>query len=201
MPDFFDLIHQYIGFFPLAAFIALLLAGINIPISEDLVIITGALVCHEDKSLLIPTFAAIYCAVVIGDFACYWLGTRLRNGFKNSRFIVLLFSPKHIERMGRYLKRYGIFTFIVCRFIPFGVRNTLFLSSGFLSLPLRRFALYDIPAATISISTLFFLVYYFGEMIKKPIKVVGVILFAMILLAVVLGIIRIVRQWRLSHNR
>jgi membrane protein DedA with SNARE-associated domain len=106
----------------------------------------------------------------------------------------MLFSKKKLDRMQHYLEKFGIFTFIVGRFIPFGVRNTLFFSSGFIGLRLRRFALYDITAATISISTLFSLTYHFGEVIEKPFHVVGKILFLMVLSTVVFIGIRIIRS-------
>jgi membrane protein DedA with SNARE-associated domain len=185
---------QYIEFFPVAAFFCLLLAGLNFPISEDLIIITGALICQEEPSLLIPSFAAIYAGAVISDYFPYYLGKYIRKGTIKLRFIVRLTSSKKVERMHRYLDKYGIFTFIVCRFVPFGMRNTLFLSSGFFGLRLRRFALYDTIAATISVSTLFFLTYYFGESIKKPLHAVKIVLFVLLISTVGFIIFRIIRS-------
>jgi len=185
---------QYIEFFPIAAFFCLLLAGCNFPISEDLIIITGALICREDPSLLVPSFAAIYAGAVISDYFPYFLGKYIRKGTIKLRFVVRLTSSKKVDRMHHYLDKYGIFTFIVCRFVPFGMRNTLFLSSGFFGLRLRRFALYDTIAATISVSTLFFLTYYFGESIKKPLHAVKVVLFVLLISTVGFIIFRIIRS-------
>jgi len=184
---------QYIEFFPIAAFFCLLLAGCNFPISEDLIIITGALICREDPSLLVPSFAAIYAGAVISDYFPYFLGKYIRKGTIKLRFVVRLTSSKKVDRMHHYLDKYGIFTFIVCRFVPFGMRNTLFLSSGFFNLRLRRFALYDTIAATISVSTLFFLTYYFGEAIKKPLHAVKIVLFVLLISTVSFIIFRIIR--------
>jgi phosphatidylserine decarboxylase precursor-related protein len=94
--------------------------------------------------------------------------------------------------MHGYLSKYGIFTFIVCRFIPFGVRNTLFMTSGFLGLPIRRFALYDITAALISTNTLFFLFYHFGDDVRNPIRVAGVILFVLMVFTVLGLLLRVI---------
>ncbi|MDR0494161.1 MAG: VTT domain-containing protein [Treponema sp.] len=201
MPNIVEWLRQYIEFYPLAAFIGLMLAGLNVPISEDLIIITGAFVAQGEPSLLIPTFAAIYAGVVISDFVSYWLGTCLRQGTRQGmrplaiklRFITEFFDTKNFTKAYHYLEKFGIITFIVCRFIPFGVRNTLFLSSGFFGLRLRRFVLYDISAATISVSILFFLVYYFGEAVEKPFHIVGIALFVIVLstiLFIIIGIIR-----------
>jgi membrane protein DedA with SNARE-associated domain len=205
MLDIIAWISQYTEFFPLAAFILLLLAGLNIPISEDLVIITGALICHGDPPLLIPTFAAMYAGIVISNYLPYVLGKFIRKRTIKSRFVTMQISKKRLDKMQHYLEKFGIFTFIVGRFIPFGVRNTLFFSSGFFGLRLRRFAVYDITAVTISFTTLFSLVYIFGDEIEKPFHAVGKILFIMVLSAAVFICIRIIRSIiymrKESHNK
>jgi len=196
MPDVIGWLSQNIEYFPIAAFFCLLLAGLNFPISEDLIIITGALICQEREkpSLLVSTFAAIYAGVVISDYFPYFLGKYIRKGTIKFRFAVRLASSKKLDRMHYYLEKHGIFTFIVCRFIPFGIRNTLFMSSGFFGLRLRRFALYDIIAATISVSTLFFLTYHFGDSIEKPLNAVRIVLFVLLLSIIVFIIFRIIRS-------
>jgi membrane protein DedA with SNARE-associated domain len=205
MPDFIAWISQYTEFFPLAAFILLLLAGLNAPISEDLIIITGALLCRGDPQLLIPTFIAIYAGVLISDYLPYFLGKLIRKGTIKSNFVTKLFSQNRLDKMHQYLEKYGIFTFIVGRFIPFGVRNTLFISSGFFGLQLRRFALYDITAATIRVSTLFFLAYHFGESVEKPFQAVGFILLILLLLMLIFIVFQvisgIINKWKESRNK
>jgi membrane protein DedA with SNARE-associated domain len=194
MPDMFAWISQYTEYFPIAAFILLILAGLNIPFSEDLIIITGALICRGDPSQLIPTLAAIYFGVLISDYFPYIMGKYIHKGAIKLRFVTLLFSQKRLDKMHYYLEKYGIFTFIVCRFVPFGVRNTLFLSAGFSGLRLRRFAIYDLTAASISITTLFSLVYHFGESIEKPFQIVGAALFVLLLSAAAFIITRIISR-------
>jgi membrane protein DedA with SNARE-associated domain len=195
MIDTVAFLTEYSEFFPYAAFIGLLLAGLNIPLSEDLIIITGALISRGDPSVLVPTFVAIYLGVVISDYFPYYLGILLRKGTLKSKFLIRLFSQKNLDKMHRHLEKHAFLTFIVCRFIPFGVRNTLLLTSGFFGLQLRRFATYEITAATISVSTLFFLVYSFGEVIKKPFLAVGIILFVLLVSATVFIIIKIIREF------
>ena len=196
MPYFYTFLSGYIHYFPFAALICLLLAGFNIPISEDLIIITGALLSQDSPSILIFNLIAIYIGVIASDFLTYWIGTKLRKGRSKSNFFSALIPEKAMEKMKNNLDKYGIFTFIVCRFIPFGVRNTLFLTSGFSNLRLRVFALYDIIAAMISINTLFFLAYFLGDSVRKPIKIAGIVLFVLLLSGVVMLIIRIVVLWK-----
>jgi len=194
MLDIFARVCQYVEYYPIVAFIALMLAGLSVPISEDLIIITGALICQGKPSMLVPIFAAIFAGVVISDYFPYLLGKYIRKGTIKSNFITRFFSPKKIVRIHRYLEKYGIFTFIVGRFIPFGVRNTLFMTSGLFGLRLRRFALYDTTAATISVSTLFFLAYHFGEAVEKPFQAVGIVLFVLLLSFLTFVVINIIRK-------
>ncbi|GHV85807.1 hypothetical protein AGMMS50230_14150 [Spirochaetia bacterium] len=188
--DIFTTLNQYVQFYPLAALVGLLLAGFNIPVSEDLVIITGALLSQGTPSILVPSLLTIYAGVIASDFGSYYLGTLVRKGAIRAKFIAALLSPKNLDQVHRHLDKHGFLTFIICRFIPFGVRNTLFMGSGFLGLPLRRFALYDIIAALISTNTLFFLAYQFGDDVRNPIRVAGIVLFILLFLAILALVIR-----------
>ena len=196
MPDFFALIREYVTYFPPVAFISLLLAGFNLPISEDLIIITGALLSHGRRANIVYNLIAIYLGVIISDFFVYWVGTKVRNGTSKLKFLSRPAPEKVLERMHRYLDRYGIFTFIVGRFIPFGIRNTLFFTAGFFRLRLRLFALYDITAAMISINTLFFVTYYFGDAAQKPLRIAGIVLFILLVSASISIVIRLFVLWR-----
>ncbi|MDR0389689.1 MAG: phosphatidylserine decarboxylase [Spirochaetaceae bacterium] len=181
----FDFLVRYVHFFPAAAFAGLLLAGLNVPISEDIVIITGALVSRGAPELFVPSLLAIYSGVIISDFTSFFIGVLIRKGVVKVKFASALLCPENLDRVRHYLDKNGMLAFIVCRFIPLGMRNTLFMASGFLSLPLRRFAFYDIIAAAISVNTLFFLVYCFGEDVKNPFHIAGLLLFALLGVAVV----------------
>jgi membrane protein DedA with SNARE-associated domain len=72
----------------------------------------------------------------------------------------------------------------------------MFITSGLFGVRLRRFALYDTIAATISVSTLFFLAYRFGEAVEKPFQAVGIVLFILLLSFLIFVMIRIVRNIR-----
>jgi len=196
MPDFFAFLSGYLNYYPLAALVCLLLAGCNIPISEDLIIITGAILSEENHFLLVPNLIAIFIGVIASDFLVYWIGTRVRKGTAKSSYFSAIIPEHAMEKMHDKLDRYGILTFIVCRFIPFGVRNTLFFTSGFFNLRLRVFALYDIIAALISVNTLFFLAYFLGDDVKKPLKIAGVVLFILLVSGVIMLFVRIFVLWK-----
>ena len=196
MPDIFALLSEHVQFFPLVALGSLLLAGLSLPVSEDLIIITGALLSHEEPKILVYNLIAIYLGAIITDYFVYWLGRRVRSGAAKTNLFVQIVPEKALNKMHYFLDKYGIFTFIVCRFIPFGVRNTLCFTAGFSRLRLKIFAIYEFVAAMISVNTLFFLTYRFGEGIKKPLKIAGIILFVFLVSALISIIIRLIVLWR-----
>jgi membrane protein DedA with SNARE-associated domain len=196
----FGTLSQYIDFFPLLALVCLLLAGLNIPMSEDLIIITGALLCRKDPGIMFSTLAAIYVGVIISDFMVYGIGIQIRKGVAKTSFMKKVITEKRLNKIRYYLDKFGIFTFIACRFIPFGVRNSLFMASGILNLRLRVFSLYDMIAACISVNTLFFLVYFLGEQIEKPFKTAGIILFVLFLVTIIFFLSRLIVIWRNEMN-
>jgi len=202
MPDIIALLNQYIDYFPLVALGCLLLAGLNLPASEDLIIITGALLCHKKPSLLPATLAAIFTGIFATDIFVYWVGTKVRKGTGKSKFFTRLIPEKTMDKWHNYLDKYGILTFIVGRFIPFGFRNTLFFTSGFFNLKFRSFVIYDVIAGLISVNTLFFLAYRFGEVVKRPIKIAGIILFIALISAIISVVVgMLVKKYRRKKNR
>ncbi len=200
MPDLTACMSAYISYFPLLVLVSLLLAGFNLPLSEDLLIITSALVARTEKSLIIPLYAAIYTGVVVSDHIAYWIGTRIRKGLTKNKFFAKVLTERKLRRIRRYMDKFGIFTFIVCRFIPFGVRNTLSMGSGLMRFSYRNFALYDAVAALISTSTLFFLTYRIGASLEKPFKVLGIVLFVLLFLSVTALLAHLYVQWHRNYR-
>ena len=198
MPDIFAFLSRYIEFFPLVAILGLLLAGFNLPVSEDLIIITGAFISHEESSNLFLNLAAIYSGVVVSDFFMYWVGTKVRKGASKTSLFSKVIPEFALNKMHHYLDKYGIVTYIIGRFIPFGVRNTLFFTSGFFNLSLKDFIIYDLVSSLISVNTLFFLFYQFGEDIRRPIKIAGIILFVAFASAFISLVISLIVKWRRS---
>jgi membrane protein DedA with SNARE-associated domain len=164
MEEFFAYVCDHAHAAPWILFVLLLLAGLNIPLSEDLIIITGGAIAstcipdHTTKFYLYMYFGAIFSA-----WECYWLGRLLGPRLYTIRLFRSVVTPKRLERLRHYYAKYGLLTFIVGRFCPGGVRNALFLSSGLTKMPFHHFILRDSFAALLSSATLFFIGYHFGK--------------------------------------
>lgn len=142
----------------------ILLGGLNVPISEDVVMISaGAL-----ASTLIPEIATYQYIILffvcwIAAWEAYWIGRLLGPKMYNIRWFNRILTPKKIDRLHYYYEKFGFWTFIVGRFIPGGVRNGLFMTAGMGKMPFKTFILRDIFACFISTALLFSLGFYFGQ--------------------------------------
>jgi membrane protein DedA with SNARE-associated domain len=150
----------------------LLLAGINVPISEDVILLTaGAIVA----TCLPDSFFYLYIWIFIGCWISAWeayaIGRFLGPKLYDIKWFSHILTRSRIERLHYYYEKYGIMTFIVGRFIPGGVRNTLFMTSGLGKMPFLTFILRDLVAVAIQSSVLYYIGFQFGEHYHELIKI------------------------------
>jgi membrane protein DedA with SNARE-associated domain len=173
-----------------------LLTGLNIPFSEDLIIISCAIIAASDPNMLVPFYIAIYLGVVISDHMVYWIGHYMHKAAKKTFYFTKMLNSKKFLIIQKYLNKHGLLTFIVCRFIPFGIRNLLFMSCGFSRMNYKYFSVFDIIAATINTSVLYFGIYFLGLEFEKPFKALGIVMFAILILATLVIFIRLFFFWK-----
>ena len=86
-----------------------------------------------------------------------------------------------MEKIKQFYEKYGLWTLVVGRFIPFGVRNCIFMSSGMSKLHFGKFILMDAVACAVWCSSLFYLFYTLGQnydVIWHYLKTFNLIVFA-----------------------
>jgi len=141
-----------------------LLAGMNIPISIDLLmIISATLAATVIPFHIIHLFLAIYLGCIISAWISYWIGRKLGPSLQKLPLFTKIFSDKRMNRMKRFHEKRGHFALILGRFIPFGVRNCLFMSSGMSRLSFAKFALWDAVACTLWSICSFSLYFFLGK--------------------------------------
>lgn len=151
--------HAHYIFFAL-----LFLAGLNVPISEDLLLLTaGAIVsrCMPDNYLHLYTWMFFGCW--ISGWEAYWIGRYFGPKLYKFAWFNKAVTPERIAKLHHYYEKFGVFTFIVGRFIPGGVRNALFITSGMGKMPFLTFIARDFVASLISTTVVFYIGYSFGE--------------------------------------
>lgn len=145
-------------------FAALILAGFNVPICIDLFVLIGAFIAaailpehtwHLYFSVLLGCYFSAWCA--------FWLGRLLGDQLHRFRFFANLLQPERINKIRSFYERHGLWTLIIGRFIPFGVRNCIFMSTGMSKLSFYKFLLMDTVACLVWCSTSFYVFYTLGQ--------------------------------------
>ena len=173
-----SLVTKWGTFAPWIIFSLALLAGLNLPISIDILITLTALLAANylpEKAYLLFTLFTLGCI-----FSA-WISYSLGRSF--SRFV----KPEKAAKVAAFYKKFGFFAFFICRFIPFGVRNAFFMSSGASKVPFRKFALFDSLACTIWSTIFFTTIYKLGsnfESVLIHLKHFNIIIFSLFALVV-----------------
>lgn len=146
---------------------AALLAGMNIPISIDLLMIIGATLA----ATLIPEhlfylYFALFLGCVFSAWIAYWIGKTIGPKLLKLPFFSKLMSPKRMQKVKKFYKKRGLMALFIGRFIPFGVRNCLYMSCGMSRMPFTKFALCDSLACAVWSTASFTLYYFLGKNIE-----------------------------------
>lgn len=145
-------------------FVMLLLAGFNIPFSEDVILlVAGGIAATCIPEHWFKLFFFVWLGCYLSAWEAYWVGRILGPKLYNVRWFNRIITKPRIEKINHYYEKFGIFTFIVGRFCPGGVRNALFMTAGLGEMPFLKFILRDGLACLISSNVLFHIGYQFGE--------------------------------------
>ncbi len=187
-------IQANIQYAPVIIFAALLLAGLNIPVSEDAMLFVSAILATKYPEYLVPLFIGVYLGAYFSDLICYSLGRLVGPKLFEIRFFANMVSPEKINKISLYYQKYGVVTLILGRFIPFGVRNALFLTAGLGKMNFIKFALTDLLVCTVTSLSYFSLYYYYGERVIRYIKQGNIVIFLLALIGLAVFYYRKNRQ-------
>lgn len=160
----------------------IVLAALHFPISLDLMLILGATLAATiiPENFYLILFS-IYFGCIISSMISYWVGRLLGPRLLRIPFFSKLLNQSRMETIKTFYQKYGLYTLIVGRFIPFGARNCIFMSTGLSKISFPQFVLRDAIASAIWTGACFSLVYTLGknfETIYYHFKIIGAILFS-----------------------
>ncbi|HXF28837.1 MAG TPA: DedA family protein, partial [Chlamydiales bacterium] len=161
----------------------LMLAGFSLPVSEELMLVVGGVMA----SSIIPEhtfhlFFAVFLGCYFSDWIAYWLGRLMGSRLYHVKWLQFALSEKRVKRLAHFYERYGFLTLFFGRFIPFGVRNGIFMTAGVGKMHFGKFALIDAIGCLFFSASLFYLAYSFGqnyETLCQLIQVSNGIIFAL----------------------
>jgi len=177
-------IQQNAHIAPWLMFGLLLLAGFNLPVSEDAMLFISGILAAKNPELAVPLFTGVFLGAYFSDLICYaFMGRFLGSKLTQIKFFAKMLDQKKIDKVTSFYHRYGVWTLIIGRFIPFGIRNALFISAGLGKMNPIKFALSDLLACSISCSFFFWLYYSFGNSVIEYVKKGNIIIFSVFALA------------------
>jgi membrane protein DedA with SNARE-associated domain len=145
-----------------AVFLLLLSAGLGVPISEDLVVLTGGTVIARTHGSLVLMIAVVYLGKLSGDFCLFRIGWRLGPHAVESRHFKRMLTPDRVAKVDRFFGRYGVGAVILARFLP-GLRAPTYLVAGISRFSPWKFVAADGLAALVSAPLVTWLGYHFGD--------------------------------------
>jgi len=177
---------------PYLIFLLFLLAGMNIPISIDILVITSSIIAAKilPQKIYYLFFSCLFGCYFSGWIA-YWVGRLAGGKLLKTPFGKKLLPKNKIDRILKFYTTHGFLTLLIGRFIPFGVRNGIFMSSGAAKASFKRFALRDIIPCLLWSSMTFFSFYKLADsyhLLVKYLKIINIIIFSTFAVAVILYI-------------
>jgi membrane protein DedA with SNARE-associated domain len=157
-----SLLHpsSYIGFF---VFIAL--TGCGMPIPEEAAVVVAGVLSSQDKLDWRIAFAVCLAGAVVGDSFMYAIGYRWGHGiFTSHPRFAKLFASENEEQFQKAVEAHALKVMLLARFLV-GIRAPVYVMTGVVRLPFRRFLVYDIISASLVVSVVFGLSYLFGEQV------------------------------------
>jgi membrane protein DedA with SNARE-associated domain len=173
----------------LSIIVILILTGCGLPLPEEIPII-GAGVAASLHNL--DPWAAVFSCLIgalLGDSVLYAIGYHFgRNLVEAHPRLAHLLHAEREAKMEQLIDKHGLKVLLAARFMV-GVRAPVYLTIGILRQPFRKFILFDAFCASAVVSVFFGLSYAFGENVAKWVRESELVFTALVIGAVLVGLI------------
>jgi membrane protein DedA with SNARE-associated domain len=157
-------------FWPIvAAFAALVAAGIGLPIPEELPTIGAGIWVGSNPEVgplrwvILPV---CFLGVLISDVLLYSIGRLWGPRLLEHKWVTRFMKPETRLQIERNFRHYGLKALLLVRWVP-AIRSPMFITAGIMRFPLVHFVLADGIALVFGHSLLFFLAYWFGDQFRE----------------------------------
>jgi len=183
-----DLIERFTY---LGIFLVLFVAGLGVPIPEEVPILAAGVLASQDVIKWWLGLAVCLVGVLAGDTALYWVGHHWGEHIMDWRLTRLVLTLERERMLTEAFHRHGVKIVFTARFVA-GFRPAVFLTAGIVEIPFWKFLLVDGFAAIVGVPLSFGVAYLFSD--QLPAIMHGVHRFerilalaAMVLLAAIIG--------------
>jgi len=191
MDTILDLLLEHGSY--LLMLVTLLVAGLGVPIPEDIVLISGGVLIQRGVTGIWQTAITLATGVIIGDLTIFLTGRLLGPAAYRLPWFAHLLPPHRRERLERLFARYGGGMVFVARHIV-GLRAPMFALAGLHGMRIGTFLLFDLLALSVSGPLFVWLGYFFSE--RLGVLLAGVADAKLAVVAVVGGLVALaLAQW------
>ena len=170
-----------------------LLAGFFLP--GDSLLVTAGLIAAADGPLKIAPLILLLCAAaILGDSVGYMIGYHLGPRIfrrEDSR----LFHKDHLVRTQHFYEKYGPKTVVIARFVPF-VRTFAPTVAGVGTMRYRTFFVFNVAGGIGWVTSMTLAGYFLGRLVPD----IGRYLHWVVGVIILLSLIPIYREWRISRG-
>jgi membrane protein DedA with SNARE-associated domain len=178
----------------LIVFFILVACGFGLPMPEDVILFAAGLMAYYGGADVYVMIAVAFAGVMMGDSCVFFIGARYGRKVRKFGLVKRMLPPKRMKMVRRKLHEQGNKVIFAARFMP-GLRTPIFFSAGTLHLPFRVFFFYDGLAAMISVPSIVYAIYFFGDHVDRVIKVIKRLQFGVIGTILVLVAIVVIKTW------
>jgi membrane-associated protein len=159
---------------------------------DSLLFVAGALAGTGLLNIEILVISLIIAAV-LGDSANYWIGHT--TGMKILDWRCSFVKKEHLDQTQSYFEKYGGFTIVIARFVPF-IRTFAPFLAGVGKMSYRWFITYNITGAVLWICAFLLIGFFFGSLpiVKENFSLLVYAIIGISLLAVGSVILQIIRS-------
>ena len=135
---------------PWLLFGVIILPGVGIPISEEILIIPAGFLIERGVLPLWWTVAAAWTGVVLADLIWMLLVRRFAHRLLGIRFFRRMFHPKRLLEIKFLLDKWGAWVVVMGRILP-AARTPVITAAGLAHMPIRKFMLGECAGAAKSV--------------------------------------------------
>jgi membrane-associated protein len=161
---------------------------------DSLLFVAGALAGAGVLNIEI-LIVSLIVAAVLGDSLNYWIGHTTGMKVLDMKFSFV--KKEHLEKTHEYFEKYGGFTIVIARFVPF-IRTFAPFLAGVGKMSYRWFIMYNITGAVLWICAFLLTGYFFGSLpvVKENFSLLVYAIIGVSMLAVASVVIQIIRSTR-----
>jgi membrane-associated protein len=136
---------------------------------------------------------SLIIAAVLGDSVNYWVGHTL--GMKVLDWKWSIVKKEHLDETHKYFEKYGGFTIVIARFVPF-IRTFAPFLAGVGNMSYRWFITYNIVGAVLWVTAFSLIGFFFGSLpiVKENFSLLVYAIIGVSLLAVASVIVQMIRS-------